>query len=48
MRRHQESVEDTLALVIGGPLFAIVAGFTAVVMAVGFVAMETVNRILHR
>jgi hypothetical protein len=47
MTRRQESAEDLAALVIGTPIFMVVAATTAAVMAVGFVAIEAVDRMLH-
>jgi hypothetical protein len=42
-----EKTEDTAQYVIGAPLFAIVAGLTALVMAIGFPVVEAVERLRH-
>jgi hypothetical protein len=48
MQRYIEKTEDAAQYVIGAPLFWLVAGLTAVVMAIGFPVMETIERLRHR
>jgi hypothetical protein len=47
MPRYLEKAEDKTELVIGGTVFVVVAALTAVVMAIGFPVMETIERFRH-
>ena len=47
MPRYLEKAEDKAELVVGGTVFAVVAALTAVVMAIGFPIMETIERFRH-
>ena len=42
---RREKAEDIAALVLGAPLFGLVAAVTGAVMAVGFVAMTVYERV---
>lgn len=48
MSRYLETAEDAAAYWIGGAIFTAVAAVTAAVMAVGFGAIEVVDRLRHR
>jgi hypothetical protein len=48
MSQFRESTEDTVTLVVGGTIFTLVAAVTAAVMAIGWVAIEAVDRLRHR
>jgi hypothetical protein len=48
MSQYQETAEDTVALVVGGTVFTVVAAITAAVMAIGFGAMLAVERLRER
>jgi hypothetical protein len=47
MQRVIEKTEDTAQYVVGAPIFPIVAGLTALVMAIGFPVIETIERLRH-
>jgi hypothetical protein len=47
-RERQEQIVDRGQYWIGGALFWGVAAVTGAVMLVGFVVLESVNRLLHR
>lgn len=47
MSRRKEHALDVAEYTIGGPLFFVVGAATAAVMAVGFVVMTVVDRVLH-
>ena len=47
MSRRKEHALDVAEYTVGGPLFFIVAGATAAVMAVGFAVMTAIDRLLH-
>ena len=47
-RERQEQIVDAGQYVVGGSLFWLVSAVTSAVMLVGFVAVEGVNRLLHR
>jgi hypothetical protein len=48
MRRNIEKTEDTAQYVVGGTVFTVVAALTAIVMAVGFPVMETIDWLRRR
>ena len=48
MRRYIDKTEDAAQYIVGAPLFAVVAGLTALVMAIGFPVLETYERLRHR
>ena len=48
MQRYIEKTEDAAQYVIGVPLFWLVAGLTAAVMAIGFPIVEVYERLRHR
>ena len=48
MRRYIDKTEDAAQYVVGVPLFAVVAGLTALLMAIGFPVIETFERLRHR
>ena len=47
-RERQEQIGDVAQYAIGVPLFVAVAAATGAVMAVGFAAVEGVDRLIHR
>lgn len=47
MSRRKEHALDVAEYTIGGPLFFVVSAVTAAVMAVGFVVMTAIDRLLH-
>lgn len=47
MSRRKEHALDVAEYTLGGPLFFVVAGATAAVMAVGFAIITVIDRVLH-
>ena len=47
MSPRKEHAVDVAEYTIGGPLFFVVAGATAAVMAVGFAIMTAIDRVPH-
>jgi len=46
--QYRQTAEDTVTLVVGGTIFTIVAALTGAVMAIGFGAIEVVERLRER
>ena len=47
MSHRKETALDVAEYTFGGPLFFVVAGATAAVMAVGFAVITLIDRVLH-
>ena len=47
MSRRKEHALDVAEYTFGGPLFFVVAGATAVVMAIGLAVITVIDRVLH-
>ena len=47
MSRRKEHALDVAEYTLGGPLFFVVAGATAAVMAVGLAIITVIDRALH-
>ena len=47
MSRRKEHAVDVAEYTLGGPLFFVVAGATAAVMAVGLAIITVIDRVLH-